>query len=256
MPPHPFLLLCHASCLTACHLPPPYNGVSEPTEGKIREVKVGTYVNSMLLILCYPNKKYYYYLPLEAFPELLKKRPLGFQVHNVLKCLEGSGPFRSPCWVSLSAGLKPFFWVYLSESLKRPYCRVRLKGRNGNRPDPFDLCCSLNTLISVCILGVGGCTRMTITSRDKVEAWGRFQQKGGWVARCPELLLMRLSAVAFVFNECNQSLNEAGLWARSRYKPQNLGWPSCVAGVLWAKKRILFSNLGCLYQLECQPTMN
>lgn len=72
----------------------------------------------MLLGPCYTNKRYYYYLPFKASQELMKKHPLGFQVNDVLRCLEGSGPFRNSCWVSLSTGLKPFSWIYLSESLK------------------------------------------------------------------------------------------------------------------------------------------
>lgn len=72
--PYPFLLLCQASCLPVTWAPPS-NRASESTEGKTGEVKVGTYVDSMLLILSYTNKKYYYYLTLEEFSRAHEDTP-------------------------------------------------------------------------------------------------------------------------------------------------------------------------------------
>lgn len=49
-------------------------------------------------------KKVYYYFPLEAFREIVKKHPLGFQLNDVLRCLGGSGLFRNHVGLFSSLG--------------------------------------------------------------------------------------------------------------------------------------------------------
>lgn len=127
----------------------------DPGQDQRSALEVGMCINSMLLMPCYTNKRYYYYLPFEAFRELMKKHPLGFQVNDVLRYLEGSGPFRNSYWAYLSPRLKPFSWIYFSESLK---CLTSLQSQTKGsweemERNQIDLICGVlwNAHTCVCI---------------------------------------------------------------------------------------------------------